>query len=95
MILFLFFLISKLKLEMLSKISFSEKAKKFGAIVLKVLTKLGNVKTLRTIAPNFCVLFRKAELYRTEMGHGVEFFKIFLDNDFDDANLALWNFTFV
>ena len=35
------------------KFSFSEKATKIGAICLKVLTLLINVKTLRQIAPNF------------------------------------------
>ena len=43
------------------KFSFYEKATKFGAIFLKVLTLL-SIKTLRTIAPNFCGLLRKAEL---------------------------------
>ena len=44
--------------------SFLRRPQKFGAIFLKVLTLLSKVKTLRKIAPNFCGLLRKAELYK-------------------------------
>ena len=47
--------------------AFQRRSQKFGAIYLKVLTLLSNVKTLRQIAPNFCVLLRKAELYYSEL----------------------------
>ena len=46
-----------------AKVQLFRKPQKFGAIVLKVLTLLSNVKTLRTIAPNICGLLRKAEFY--------------------------------
>ena len=39
--------------------AFLRRPQKFGAIVLKVLM---SVKTLRTMAPNFCGLLRKTEL---------------------------------
>ena len=45
------------------RLRFSKKAKKFDEISILVLTILSNVKTLRMIAPNFCGILRKAELY--------------------------------
>ena len=51
------------------KEAFLRRPQKFGAIALKVLTLLSNVKTLRKIAPNFCGLLRKAELYRGINNH--------------------------
>ena len=44
----------------LLKFRFSEKATK---IWLRVLTLISNVKTLRTIVPNFCGLLRISDLY--------------------------------
>ena len=46
--------------------TFLRRLQNFGAIVLRVLTLLSNIKTLRKIMPNFCALLRKTELYETK-----------------------------